>query len=186
MELNKSKNLFFKLLTKTKSNFLKIGFVSKPHHIKGELFIRPFHEESQLPSGLDKLFLGKNLEGKALTRLSKHKQGWIVKLEDINSRNEAEAFKGCDVFVWRQDLKSEQGEYIYISELLDFSVWNQDQCLGKITSFSSVKFQDYLHVKKESKSFLIPLVKSYIKLVDFQKQKLCLELPENFLNTFHD
>ena len=203
-------------LTSKKSDLhdkIKVGFVSKAHGIKGEIFIRLLNPRPDWPACINTFFIGDVAH--SICRFSPHKEGMIVQLKESQSRPSAQALKGLPVFLSKKFFKGKQGERAYLTELISFSVQTHKEIIGRVHSFSFYKGQDFLliepaqksHLKSalkgregphtaqssiapaekshlKDKKLLIPFVKPYIKTVDFFKQKIIMDLPPDFLETF--
>lgn len=169
---------------KNKSSLLKIGFVSKAHGIQGEIFVRLFNPQAEWPKLIKTLFIED--QSFSVQSFSFHKAGVIFKLKESSLRSTALQLKSKSVFLPKALFKSKKGESIYLSELMSFAVQLAGKgYIGKVQSFHSPGFQDFLVVQmKNKKQILIPFVSSYIKNIDFSKKILELELPENFLEIF--
>ena len=166
-------------------DLLKVAYVSKAHGLKGEIFIRPLHKDSHWPHPIKKIFIGDSVF--SVQNYSQHKGGMILKLDDCHSRSSALALKGQAVFLSKGLFKSKRGENFYLAELTSFQVEILGRGeLGAIQSFQSDKFQDFLLVQREGQkaALPIPFVASYIKEISFDKRKLVLDLPVNFLKIF--
>ena len=176
MELSKNKDVFSKSLTK-KSEQIKTGIVTRPHGIKGEIFVKSLNESPEWPA-IQEIFIEK--VNYSVESYRPHKGGWIFKLKGVESRNESEALKGKEVFLSKELLISSPGENIYLSEILDFSVECEKKSLGFVRKFSSSLGQDYIHVFKDEKDLPIPFVSAYVEEVDFVNKTLKLQLPPHF------
>ena len=117
--------------------------------------------------------------------LRPHKKGWLVKMKGIDTIEEAEAYKNEPVFILQDELKSSTKAYIYLAEVLYFSVFDKENKIGEVKSFESFSSQDYLIIEGV-KSLRVPFVPSYIESIDFKNQTLHLNLPENFIETLSD
>ena len=172
------------------SHFLEVAYVSKSHGIKGELFIQPVNSKADWPKALSSIKIGKKIF--SIEKLSIHKQGFIVKLKDCNTKKSADQLKSQPVFLSKDYFSSQKGNEIYLTELTHFKIkvlgYGE---LGEILGFQSDKHQDFLVVavdgsvdSNQAPTCLIPVASSYIKKIDFKKKELVLSLPDNFLSVF--
>ncbi len=173
----------------SKEPALKVGIVSKPHGIKGDLFIQPFNKLSSWPKNLDIILIGKDFTSFEVESYQSHKTGFLFKLKTINHIDQSEPLKGEFVYLYKNIFFSQKDESIYLSELLGFQIEVLNKNLvGVINSFKSTKFQDYLLVdtSHSKESLTIPFVQDYIQKIDFLQKKILLDLPEDFLEIFND
>ena len=111
-----------------------------------------------------------------------HKQGGILQLTGVDTKEKAELLKGGDVFVEKQVFSSKIGENMYLCEVLNFKVYDKKHSyLGKIHAFTHNGAQDLLLVKREKKPQLeIPFIKELVTQVNFESQKVYMDLPEDW------
>ena len=172
-------------------NSIKVALVAKSHGLKGDLFVTSFHSKPDWPKDIKTLQIGEqNFE---LERHSPHKNGFILKLRDCDSKVQADQLKFQEVFLDKNLFQSKSSNSFYLMELLDFSVEIEgEQGRGSVLHFESdSKNQDFLiidfpktqktlHKKRHS----IPFVKTYVKKIDFKKKTVLLKLPSDFLSLF--
>ena len=169
--------------------------MSKSHGIKGEIFIRPFNSQANWPQTLLSIKIGERFF--SIERCSIHKQGFIVKLKNCRTKEEADQFQSQPVFLAKEYFTSKKGDDIYLAELLGFEVEVSGYgAIGKVLEFQSDKYQDFLAlssgldkdkpvVSDKCRACLVPFVLDYIQKLDFEKKRLLLNLPENFLSLFY-
>lgn len=172
----------------SKSDWICIGKVLKAHSLKGELFLFLFAKQADWYQGELQVGLSKELEGQPsdlhiLKKLSAHKDGFIIRLEGIADRTQAELAEKKFFFIPSQILVSPSGETPFLNELLNFEVYNSQQLIGKVTDFSSNGPQDLLIVSPapDQAPFEIPFVEAFIEQVDYVQGKIFLTLPEGLL-----
>ena len=163
---------------------LKVGYVSKAHGAKGEIFVRLLNNSLDWPQPLKGIFIGDS--SFLVQKISRHKGGIILKLESCRSRPSALALKNQPVFLPKRIFRGKKGEKFYLAELLSFQVEALGKgYVGRIKAFRSNKGADFLCVRApDGPEILIPLAAPYVKEINFAKKKLLLDLPENFLDIF--
>ncbi|RME17724.1 MAG: 16S rRNA processing protein RimM, partial [Bdellovibrio sp.] len=152
-------------------NYVQVGWVSKAHGLKGELYIRLFTPQAEWVNKAQEMLLMK--EGKVsllmpIKTLRLHKKGMIVTSPSLTSRTEAEKWPSAQVFVSEELLISQPGESIFLYEILGFqliSSLNKEPLV--VIDFESNGAQDLLVVKnKTEKSFLVPFIEEWIQHID--------------------
>ena len=168
-------------------SFLKIGIITHVHGLKGEVFVSLFSQEEEISSVIvDQIVqIKKDLNTCLETSVHEarsHKRGLIIKLKNVNTRQEAEMLKGAILFVPKKVFSSLKGENIYLCEVLNFEVRDQQLgVLGKIYAFSSNGAQDLLLVKDEKGTQVeIPFIKAFVVHVDFKLETVQVDLPSNW------
>ncbi|MDZ4661412.1 MAG: ribosome maturation factor RimM [Pseudomonadota bacterium] len=166
----------------TQNSFFTLGYIKHAHGIRGEVFVSFLINDENL---LDLVFengitLRKGTVQKhyAIEEMKPHKDGFILSLEGILDRNKAELLKGFEWIYPGDYFTSAPGENIYLHEILGFEVWDKNKRVGIIKSFGSSKFQDLLMVEDElGIKYDIPLVKNFIKDINFVEKKIVMDLP---------
>ena len=167
--------------------FQTVGKIKDAHGLKGEVFVLIFSKdttwddelthakiESTNPPGLTKIL--------EVERLKEHKEGLIIKFKSVDDRNQSEALKGWSFSIPEEILVSEEGETIYLKEVLDFQVFLKDQFVGYVKSFSSNGLQDLLIIQHDDHQFEVPFVSDFILNIDFEANKLFMDFPEGLMN----
>lgn len=190
MGLKENNVVFFRSLTKKikssvhHSVFLKIGKITRVHGVKGEVFVSlsPFTKETPARIGGQVVQVKKDskvcLEA-VVQEARLHKDGMIVQLEGVVEKRMAEPLKGADFFVPKHLFTSSKGESLYLCEVLNFAVYDKKRgFLGKIFAFSDGGAQDLLLIQSdESKEVEIPFVNEFIIHIDFEEEKVQVDLP---------
>lgn len=176
-----------------KSEFICVGKILKAHHLNGELFLFLFSSDSSWYQPHQSVYLTPSAElipthqpSPALTikKLRAHKDGFIVSMGGINNRTQAEQLEKQFVWIPASQLVSPKGDTPYLNELLDFTVSNHGQSIGKVIKFSSNGPQDILIVQAASNSNLtydILLVDAFLERIDYDLKNIYLKLPEGLL-----
>lgn len=114
-----------------------VGKVIDAHGIKGELKIK------FLSSDLEWLedFMTVYIDGDEydIEKLRLNKSFWILKLMNLDDRNQSEALKGKNLMADETLFMTEGDEEPYLSELQDFTVDLQGKKVGFIHSFKRLK-----------------------------------------------
>lgn len=170
----------------SEEGFVRVGRVKDGHGIKGEIFITLFAGEAAWLGKLKELRLVNEapVEVKAFSIKSArlHKNGLIVKTNEIRDRNEAEALKGWFLEIPSEFLVSDRGDSIYLHEIHGFRVFVKHKGeVGTIEGFSSNGIQDLLIVKTNWGEFEIPFVEPFVENIEYEAKEIHLDLPEGLL-----
>lgn len=161
-----------------------VGYVKSAHGIRGELFLGLFAGQADWDTDTLHLLLPgqKTLKEFVVESLSPHKEGLIAAFEGVNSRNDAEALKRSQVYVSEDVLEAEEGDQIFLKQILNFEVADADGArLGEIVGFSSNGLQDLLQVRTSTGQYLVPFVEDFIVDIDFDKKQVRMDLPPGLL-----
>lgn len=164
---------------------LKIGFILKPHGLKGEVTVSL---DSGIPEGIESLesvFLEKDnrLIPYFIESISVRGPKAFVKFEDVNSLEMAEEISRQGIYIPKPARpKSKQGEY-YPDEVIGFEVYDElDELIGIIKEVMDEGPNPMLVIDHNGKEVLIPINSPFIQNVDKRKKRFSVNLPEGFLD----
>ena len=174
-------------MSDSRSEFKHVGKVMDAHGIRGDVYCLVFSGDVRWLDDLESLYFKPPLSKSTpkeykIKRAKAFKRGFIVTLEGVADRNQAEALKGSELWLPNDLFVSEDGESIYLNEILQFKL--NDQVLGEIgqiTGFSSNTAQDLLLVETVNGVVEVPFVKEFVTEIDFAKQLVKTNLPEGLL-----
>lgn len=167
--------------------FLKIGIITNTHGLRGEVKVFPSTDDMHRFSDLDYLFLDEaHGRRKLFVRQARYfKQMVILALKEIDTIEEAEKLKGCEIFVDRANaVPLEEGEY-YIADLIDMQVYTEDgEKLGILTDVLQTGANDVFVIRsdKYGKEILVPKIPQCIKNVDVEGASMVVELLPGLLD----
>jgi 16S rRNA processing protein RimM len=164
--------------------YILIGKVIRAHGLKGDLKIIPF---SYLPEKFnDSRFALIADDGRMTALLRSEKirvQGKqiILKLETIDTRDEAEFTIGMGVLLCREDLSYLDAERTYPQQLkgLNVRVQSSADIIGVVESSFSNGAHEILVVRKGRDEFLIPLVDDIV--VSYDDREIIINPPPGLL-----
>ncbi len=160
--------------------YVPIGFLTGPHGIAGEVKLMPYADTLDFDFKLEAVYLssaGGLWTRRAVNRARLHKRGYILALEGVKSRNDAEALRGVKAAIKKQDLpKTGQGEY-YSFDVYGASVASEDgRAIGTVTGIIHTGANDVLEVESGSGEILIPAIEHTIISFDAENKKLVVRL----------
>lgn len=166
-------------------NWKVIGKVKDAQGIKGDLFIYLFVPVEDWIEDLEIVRLGDKVF--SLKNFREHKQGLVITVESIHDRNAAEVLKGKEFAVDSSLFVSEEGEAIYLSEILDFEVIEaQVGLLGRVHSFVDNGVYDLLVLEYKGIDIQLPFVDEFITEIDHEMKQIHMQLPEGLLDVQTD
>ncbi len=166
-------------------DFVKVGKVMDAHALKGDVFVLIFSGDISWVDEVDSCFLSKNSEECTdfrqlqIEKMSPFKNGLRIKFRGIDDRNASEALKGYFLYLNADHFVSEDGETIYLREILGFEVLRADlTLLGTIEGFSTNGAQDLLVIRTVQKVIEVPFVQAYTVEINYDSKQIVLDLPE--------
>lgn len=159
-------------------NGFPIGYVSKSHGFKGHVKLNFFEEKYKSKvkkSGF--LFLELSKKGVPFFIEEADSNGAIVKLEDVDSEEDARKLSALQIVSFDDDLVEGEGQ------LSGFDLYDQSEMkIGVITDVLDLKGNVLLEVKGESKEYYIPFHEDLVLGVDPEEKVIHLEIAEGLLD----
>ena len=167
------------------SDLLLAGKVIRPHGLKGLLRIKSYagSEASFLDEGT--VFL-KTVSGEirkfSVASVKPHKNIFLMDVEDLNSIDAAEKYRGADILIKNEDLTQEEDAYFWY-EILGLKVYlDTGECVGSISRIIPTGANDIYVVKKGEKEVYIPAVYEVIKKIDLENGNMTISPMEGMLD----
>lgn len=162
----------------------KIGYVLKPHGLKGEVTLSIDLEAPDL-NDLETVFVEKDnrLIPYFIQTISVRGDKAFVKFEDVDSPEAAKAISKASVYLPKATReKSGRGQF-YDDEVIGFEVTDSDAgVLGKVLEVTSAGPNKLLSVDHDGKEVLIPVNGPFITSINKSKKTISVTLPDGFLD----
>ncbi len=160
--------------------FLKVGVITSTHGIRGEVKVFPTTDDPERFRSLKSLYLQTRTGRQELKigGVKFFKQMVILRFQGIDSINEVEQYKGCELFVPREEaVPLEENEY-YIADLIGMEVYTEeDQLLGTLRDVMETGANDVYCVETRNYGeVLIPAIRQCIMKVDVEAGKMIVHL----------
>ncbi len=160
--------------------FLKVGVITSTHGIRGEVKVFPTTDNPERFRSLKSLHLqtGRGRQELEIEGVKFFKQMVILKFRGIESINEVEQYKGCELYVPREEaVPLEENEY-YIADLIGMEVYTEeDQLLGILGDVMETGANDVYCVETRNYGeVLIPAIRQCIMKVDVEAGKMMVHL----------
>ena len=169
------------------NDLISIAKVLNFHGIKGEAKVGFSKGREKQIEALKKVYIKKENNFSELNVVSVrfHKQFAIIKFKEFKTVNDVEAFKGCDIYLTKEEVENnlDDDEYL-ISDLIGMDVYDEDgSCIGTITAIGENLANNLLSVKDgNGKEHLVPFVKELVPIVDLKGRKVVLNNIEGLIN----
>lgn len=154
-------------------NLIKIGLITKPHGVKGEIKINPLTDDVTRFNGLKKVII----DGKETKVLNAKVGDGAVYLTifGVSDRNGAELLRGKFLFVNREEAIPLEENSFFIDDIIGCSVFADGDYVGKVIDVTSAK-TDYFTVQTEEKGVMrFPFLKDLLISVDIKDRKIFLK-----------
>ena len=152
------------------NDYFRVGVVTNTHGLKGEIKVFPTTEDIRRFDDLPEVLIdtGEGLCPYAVTQVKYSKNLVIVKLEGVDTIEAAEALKGRDMMVSRENaIPLEPGEF-YIADALGLPVFDESGVqIGTLKEVFPTGANDVYVVKRTGKKdLLLPGIPQCVKKVD--------------------
>ena len=155
---------------------IEIGGVARAHGIKGEVVIVTHDPDSTTLGEVDRVWVG-GIERQIRIARGTHR-GWLVGLEGVATRNDAEALRGQAVEVARAALDLAEDD-VLLADLLGCEVRRPDGApWGTIAAVEAGDFQDLLVIHDGDLERLLPLVDAFVTEIDLDARVVIVDPPE--------
>lgn len=154
----------------------QVGAITQTHGIKGEVKVFPMTDDVSRFKNMKGLILdtGKERITLEVTSARPQKNLVILKFKEYDNINDVERFKGCGLYVTKENrVKCENDEY-FIADLIDMAVVGDDGVTyGNVCDVITTGANDVYVVKTpENKEILFPAIKDCILDVDLEKGEI--------------
>ena len=154
---------------------IEIGGIARAHGIRGEVVIITHDPDSETLGSLTSIYVG-GVERK-IVQARDTQRGWLVALEGVVTRNDAEALRGAVVEIDREALELEDDD-VLLDDLVDCEVRLPDgTAWGKIAEIMVGAHQDLLVIHDGDVERLLPLVDQFVTNIDLDAGVVTVDPP---------
>ncbi|UCB48081.1 MAG: 16S rRNA processing protein RimM [Deltaproteobacteria bacterium] len=167
-------------------DLLLMGKVVRPHGIEGALRIKSYaqSEESFLNAGtvLLRSSSGETREY-AVASVRPHKNILLMKLEGLNTLEEAEIYRGATILIKRDSLPREGEEEYFWHELIGLEVYlSGGDYVGILKHILPTGSNDIYVVQEGRSEVLIPAIHDVVKEIDLINNRMVISEVEGLLD----
>lgn len=155
-------------------DLVEVGFVARPHGVRGELRIALHDPESTTLAAAPVVYVGG--EPRRVVAARPVPGAFLLRLEGVDGREIAETLRGAAVCVRRQDVPLAAGQYL-LSDLVGCRVELADgRPWGKVAAIE-VGPQDRLVIHDGDVERLLPVVPELVVEVDIAAGRVVVDPP---------
>lgn len=166
----------------------QLGYVVKPHGLKGEVQIFLDVDSPEEYEKLESVFVlqGQQLVPFFMESIAVRGSKAIVAFEEVESVEEAKALKGCELYLPLNNLPELGADDFYYHELVGFSLKSSSgEPIGEIKTVLEAGAQELLAVRHSSgKEILVPLTDQLIDTLNKEGKELVMEIPDGLLDVY--
>ncbi|QPJ63763.1 MAG: 16S rRNA processing protein RimM [Candidatus Nitronauta litoralis] len=166
-------------------HWVPVGRLVKPHGLKGEFKFKPEISDTTLLGDLKKARLESDPETAAprtISSLRGHGLRLILKLEGINSIEEAEPLCGLSLLVSQDEFpRLPDGEY-YWFQIHGLKAYDETgKYFGTVSEIIETGSNDVYVVREGSNELLLPMIDEVVRSIDLDQQKLVFHAIDGLL-----
>jgi 16S rRNA processing protein RimM len=164
----------------SKKDTLPIGKITGVHGIKGEIKVAPYGDLEGL--AWNAVYIADKEGAYRVARVRRHKGIYLVELEGVSTRNDAEALTGREVSVLKEDVPEPPEDEYYYFDLIGMDVWTDDgRFLGPIINIIATGSNDVFEIKGPLGEVLVPATVETVLQVSVEKKKVTVHLLQGLL-----
>ncbi|MBP3461277.1 MAG: 16S rRNA processing protein RimM [Bacilli bacterium] len=161
-------------------NFICVGEIVNTHGIKGEVrIISDFRYKKEVFKKDFKLYIGKEKKELIINTYRIHKIYDMVTFKNIIDINDVLEYKGCNVYINREDLKIDG---ILDEDIIGLKVYSKNKEIGILKEIIKSKAHDILIIKNQNSKYLVPYINEFIEKIDLDNKKIYIKEIEGLLN----
>ena len=172
-------------------DWLVIGIITSSHGVNGKLNIKSLSDFQERFTKPGKRWIQKNNEEPVPCNLisgfqKPGKESFIISLEGVRDRNEAESLKKYKLLVKSDDIPLLEENEFHLSQLIDLDVKLLNnlkiEVIGKVVDLMTEN-NNLLVIKlnKNNKNVFIPFVKEIVTTIDKKNNYLIIDPPKGLL-----
>ena len=172
----------------TSEEIFKIGKFQKTHALKGELNVildidpEYFQEGNPLIVMIDGILVPFYIE----TIRKKGSQSYLVKLQGIDSEEDARMFVNKEISILRKDAEEllDDEELLQDEELIGYEVFDKtsNSKVGVLTGIDSTTSNVLFLVDNSGETIYIPATEDFIIKFDDENKSILMQLPEGLID----
>ncbi|MGI6545316.1 MAG: ribosome maturation factor RimM [Fastidiosipilaceae bacterium] len=166
-----------------------VALIGAPHGVRGEVRIK---ELSDIPDRMKRLkqayLISVDRTVERIIQLSARKgtNGWLVSIEGVDSREEAEKLRGCYLSISRNQAEPLPKGRFFVRDLIGLTII--DEKLGKVGQLKDIlkdSVQDVYVVSREGRNdFLFPGVPQFLTAIEPENGRILVALPDGLMDIY--
>ncbi len=171
-----------------KTDCFQLGYIAKLHGFKGEVSLFLDVTEPERYASLDAFYVDINdqLIPFFVERIKLKNKGFAaIKLEGVDSEDQARSLLRKSVFLPSQILEDLDDTHFYDHEVIGFTVEDVNHGkIGKIQDVIDLAANPLLQIVEGEREILVPLLPDLVKKVDRKNKMLHIEAPEGLIGLY--
>lgn len=158
---------------------ISFGKITRAHGLAGEVKLLPHSRILDSFNNLSRIYIENKSSDTPqefnIINCRFHKNTAILKLNGVDSVEEAMSLVGREVYVQDEELGELEEDEYYFFELIGLEVFTDDgDYLGKVEDIMERAIQSILIIRDEGKEHLIPIADPIVKYVNLKEGKIII------------
>lgn len=174
------------MIVVSSENLLLVGQVIRPQGLRGLLRIRSYARSAESFLNVGTVFLKSDkqeLVEHKVSSLKAHKGVFLMKLDGLSSLEDAERYRGAEIFIKKDLLRRDSDEEYFWFELIGLRVFlTSGRCIGTLKEIIATGSNDIFVVKEGEKEYLIPAIHEVVEEIDLKNKKITIYEVEGLLD----
>ena len=165
--------------------YLEIGQIVNTNGLKGTLKVKPLTDDITRFEELETIYIekAKELIEFKIQEVKYSKNMVLLKLEGIESIDEAEKYKNFYIKINRKDAVELEEDSYFIVDIIGCEVYtDNEELLGKVIDVFQTGSNDVYTVKNsEGKEILLPAIEEVVKDINIDNKKIIVHLLDGLI-----
>lgn len=159
---------------------IEIGKIINTHGIRGDVKVDPWCDGIETYKFLKSVFV-KNNEYK-IQSVKQHKNAFLLKLDGVESINEAELLKGAVIMAKEEDMPPLPDGVYYLRDIMGLNVYEGERYIGQIYDWIETGPTNVYVIKRDfGKDVLIPAIDDVVLNIDIENKIMSVKLMEGLV-----
>ncbi len=152
--------------------YVLIGKIVNTHGLRGEVrILSSFKYKNKVFKEGMNIYIGKGKVNEVITSYRYHKIFDMITMNGYSDINEILKYKGEYVFVNKEDIKLDEGQYLD-EDIVGLNVYVDGRMLGVVRKIEKHSVNEILVVKNDEKNYLVPYNFDIILSIDLEKREM--------------
>ncbi len=166
------------------TNMICVGSIAGAYGVHGEVRIKSFCAVPEAIQDYSPLISEDGTQEFSLALIGHVKSGFSARIVGVETKEQADALRGVQLFTPRDQLPSLPDDEFYYSDLVGLDVQDTGgETIGTVASVDNHGADDLLEVRLVGggETALIPFTKAIVPTIDMEKGLLVIDPPEGLL-----
>ena len=162
---------------------IRVGKIVNTHALKGEVRVYPYTDYAERFNEIKSVYINDSENEMKILGVKYIKNMVILKLEGINTIEEAEKYRDSFIFIDKKFAKKLDQDEHRIADIIGFKVYDtKGEEIGILEDVLQYSANDVYVVKgHDDKKYMIPGLKRFIPVVDESNSKIVIDPIEGML-----